>query len=85
MAAGDLSEKICKMMLVFSEKGLYSQAATPAMDVRASESTIESQFTIIILQHNLLSNLHLLQNKENILIQVLKNFSFFFIHFFSTV
>lgn len=44
------------MMLVFSEKGLYSQAAIPAMDVRgASESTIESQFTIIILQYNSLA------------------------------
>lgn len=43
-------------MLVFSEKGLYSQAAIPAMDVRgASESTIESQFTIIILQYNSLA------------------------------
>lgn len=49
-------EKICKMMLVFSEKGLYSQAAIPAMDEwGASESTIESQFTIIILQYNSLA------------------------------
>ena len=50
-------EKICKTMLVFGEKGLYSQAAIPAMDVRGvSESTwITIYNNCITIQYNSLA------------------------------